>query len=192
MLLPRCPPCVGRRYSKSTIEIFCPLPGVERRSSSQQPLSCLGQSSQGMQLITWNSWQCCGRRRLLPAVPTLRFFGRLWLTNPGLTSSLPLKSLIFKLVMLLALTRPSRLANLATLQVDRRQYKPEGVVFLPAAKQSSQGRVLKEFFFPSFPHNTNLCPAATLRQYEAVTATLRPSDSSGLFVAIKKPHNPMA
>ena len=81
------------------------------------------------------------------------------------TSALPLKLLTFKLVMLLALTRPSRFADLATLQVDRRCYRPEGVVFLPAAlaKQSSQGRVLKEFFFPSFPHNINLCPVATLR-----------------------------
>ena len=119
----------------------------------------------------------------------LRYFEGL-----GPTSSLPLKPLTFKLVMLMALTRPSRSADLATLQVDRRHYKPEGVAFLPAAltKQSSQGRVLKEFFFPSFPHNTGLCPVATLRQYEAVTATLRPSDSSRLFVAIKKPHNPVA
>ena len=82
MLPPRCPHCVGRRYSRSTIGIFCPLPRAERRNSSQQPLSCLGQSSQEMQLSIWNSWQHCGRPRPLPAVLTLRFFGRPLLTKP--------------------------------------------------------------------------------------------------------------
>ena len=33
---------------------------------------------------------------------------------------------------------------------------------------------------------------ATLRRYEAVTSTLRSGDSNRLFVAIKKPHNPVA
>ena len=42
------------------------------------------------------------------------------------TSALPLKLLTFKLVMLLALTRPSRSADLAALQLDRRRYRPEG------------------------------------------------------------------
>jgi len=45
------------------------------------------------------------------------------------STSLSLKLLTFKLVMLLALTRPSRSADLASLCLDRRQYKPEGVVF---------------------------------------------------------------
>ena len=113
--------------------------------------------------------------------------------NLGPTSTLLLKPLTFKLVMLLSLTRPSRSADLAALQLDRRQYKPEGVVFLPGAlaKQSSQGRVLREFFFPSFPLNANLCPVKTLQQYEKATASLR-SDHCKLFVAIKKPHKPVA
>jgi len=101
--------------------------------------------------------------------------------------------LTFKLVMLFSLTRPSCSADLAALQLVRCRYKPEGVVFLPAAlaKQSSQGSTLREFFFPSFPSNTNLCPVETLRQYEAATATLR-GDSCKLFVTIKKPHKPVA
>ena len=91
--------------------------------------------------------------------------------------------------MLLVLTRPSRSADLA-----RCRYKLEGVVFLPAtlAKQLSQGRTLREFFFLSFPHNTNLCSVETLQQYEAATAALRPKDFSKLFMAIKKPHKPVA
>ena len=70
----------------------------------------------------------------------------------GPTSSLPLRLLILKLMMLLVLTRPSHSAALAALQLNRHHYKPEGVVFLLAslAKQSSQGRALKEFLFHHF------------------------------------------
>ena len=62
---------------------------------------------------------------------------------------------VIKLLMLMALTRPSHSADLDSFQLDRCRYKPEGVAFLPSAlaKQSSQGKILREFFFPSFPHN---------------------------------------
>jgi len=117
-----------------------------------------------------------------------------YLDGLGPSASLSLKHLTFKLVMLLGLTRPSRSADLASLQLDRRRFKPEGVEFLPSslAKQSSQGRVLREFFFPSFPHNPNLCPVETLRHYESATYELRPKDTTSLFVAIVKPHKPVA
>ena len=100
----------------------------------------------------------------------------LFLESLGPSTSLSLKSLTFKLTMLLALTGPSRSADLASLQLDHRQFSPEGVVFLPAAlaKQSRQGKPLRKFFFPSFPHNSELCPVETLKQYEALTSTLRP------------------
>jgi len=56
----------------------------------------------------------------------------------GDTASLSLKLLTFKLVMLMSLARPSRSADLAALQLDDCQFKPEGAVFLPStlAKQS--------------------------------------------------------
>ena len=112
----------------------------------------------------------------------------------GPSASLSLKLLTLKLVMLMALIRPSRSADLASLQRDRWYYKPEGVVFLPAAlaKQSSQGRTLREFFFPSFPENDTLCPVETLRHYERSTAALQPKDTNKLYVAIRKPHQPVA
>jgi len=93
----------------------------------------------------------------------------------------------------MCLTRPSRSADLASLQLDRRQYKPEGLVFLPSAlaKQSVQGRVLREFFFPSFPQNRTLCPVEILRHYEQATVSLRPKDTNKLLVAIVKPHKPV-
>jgi len=65
----------------------------------------------------------------------------------GSTATLPLKFLTFKLVMLLALTRPSRSADLAPLQLDRRQFRPEGVVFLLAALAKQSG-LLRSIFFP--------------------------------------------
>ena len=114
-----------------------------------------------------------------------------YLDSLGPSDSLLLKHLTFKLVMLLGLTRPFRSADLASLQLDRCHYKPEGVEFLPSAlaKQSSQGRILREFFFPSFP---NLCPVEMLRQYESATAELRPKDTTRLSVAIVRPHKPVA
>ena len=114
-----------------------------------------------------------------------------YLEGMGPTPTLSLKFLTFKLVMLLALTRPSRSADLVSLQLDCRQFRPEGVVFLPAtlAKQSAQeGKPLKEYFFPSFPHNSELCPVETLRRYETLTAALRPNTTSNLFIALVKPH----
>ena len=71
-----------------------------------------------------------------------------YIEGMGTTSSLSLKQLSNKLCMLLALTRPSRSADLASLQIDRCQFNPEGVVFLPAvlAKQSRQGKALAEYF----------------------------------------------
>ena len=114
----------------------------------------------------------------------------LYLKSLGPTSDLTLKQLTYKLVMLLALTRPSRSADLSSLSLARRRFCPEGVTFLPAtlAKQSRQGKPLVEFFFPCFPHDENFCLVRTLRQYESVTSPLRSEDQQGLFLAIVKPH----
>jgi len=59
----------------------------------------------------------------------------------GSTTTLSLKLLTQKLVMLMALTRPSQYADLSSLSISRWQYKPGGVLFLPAtlAKQSRSG-----------------------------------------------------
>ena len=117
-----------------------------------------------------------------------------YIEGMGVTTSLSLKQLSHKLCMLLALARPSRLADLASLQIDRCRFNPEGVTFLPAAlaKQSRPCKALTEYFFPSFPHNRELCPVATLRQYLTVTSPLHPEGAVKLFVAIIKPHNPVS
>ena len=137
------------------------------------------------------------------ARPPLPRYSRTWdvqvvlncMEQWGDTTSLPLKLVTFKLVMLMCLVRPSRSAELASLHVDRCHFKPEGVTFLPSglAKQARQSKPLTNFFFASFPDNKQLCPVQTLRHYLRMTEKLRKATSnSHLFVAIVKPHNPVA
>ena len=91
--------------------------------------------------------------------------------------------------MLLALTRPSRSADLSQLDIRGKQYKPDGVVFVPAslAKQSRQGKPVTTFFFPSFPPDPGICPVTTLKAYEERTAPMRGTETR-LFLAFIKPY----
>ena len=75
----------------------------------------------------------------------LDYLGRL-----GNTESLSLKLLSFKTVFLLAITRPSRSADLSQLDVTRVTFGNSGVSFAPTslAKQSRQGRPVADFYFP--------------------------------------------
>ena len=108
----------------------------------------------------------------------------------GPNKDLSLKHLSWKTTMLLALTRPSRSADLANLDITGRQYKPEGVAFTPCAlaKQSRQGKPITEFFFPSFADDLHLCPVEALKEYEGRTRELR-SEETRLLVSYIKPHN---
>ena len=82
-----------------------------------------------------------------------------YLEGLGENKSLPLKLLSWKLTMLLALTWPSRSADLSNLDLSRRTYKPDGVCFYPntLAKQSRQGSQIANFFF--LPSRTIPCYA---------------------------------
>ena len=66
----------------------------------------------------------------------------------GDPSSLPLKLLLWKTAFLLALTWPSRSADLSKLDRTSKQYRQDGLAFIPRdlAKQSKQGRPIAEFF----------------------------------------------
>ena len=103
--------------------------------------------------------------------------------------SLPLKLLTFKMVFLLAITRPSRSADLSQLDVKRMRSDNAGISFLPTnlAKQSRQGKPIAEFFFPSFPANQLLCPVNSLRVYLVKTKPLR-GEETKLFLSFIKPH----
>ena len=75
-----------------------------------------------------------------------------YIESLGSSESLSLRDLSWKLAMLLALTRPSRSADLVKLDLRFRRYSPEGVTFQEAglAKQSRAGKPRAEFFFPAF------------------------------------------
>ena len=64
-----------------------------------------------------------------------------YIEGTGANSSLPLRQLLHKLCMLLALTRPSRSADLASLQIDRCRFSPEGVAFLQQPWLNNPDRV---------------------------------------------------
>ena len=88
--------------------------------------------------------------------------------------------------MLLALTGPSRSADLANLYVTGRRYTPEGVVFYPHTL-AKQGKPVTEFFFPSFMDDIRLCPVTTLRVYEERTQSVRARESR-LLLSFIQPH----
>ena len=83
-----------------------------------------------------------------------------YLISLGNICNLSLKQLTWIRTMLLALIRPSRSTDLSHLDIVRKQYKPDGAMFLPSAlaKQSCQGKVIPGFFFRSFTDDMRLCP----------------------------------
>ena len=90
-----------------------------------------------------------------------------YIESMGGNDELSLQDLSYKVVMLLALTRPSRSADLAGLDLRFRRYFPEGVSFAHTklAKQTKQDKGIADFF-PAFPDDGKLCPVETLRAYE--------------------------
>ena len=114
------------------------------------------------------------------------------LNEHEVNETMPLKQLTLRTVMLLALTCPSRSADLAKLSLTGLRNTPEGAVFLPVvlAKQSRPGREMKEFFFPKFTGNRKLCPVHSLNLYIERTRELR-DEATQLFVSFIKPHNPV-
>ena len=92
--------------------------------------------------------------------------------SESVPSSLTL--LTFRTVMLFALTRPCKGADLASLDLNNRTFCPEGVVFNPTqlSKQSRPSR-FNVAFFPSFQDDSRLCPVEALKEYEARTSQFR-------------------
>ena len=69
----------------------------------------------------------------------------LHISSWGGNDSLSLKQLSWKTAMLLALTRPSRSADLFQLNLSGKRDRPDGVTFIPhsLAKQSRQGKSVR-------------------------------------------------
>ena len=113
----------------------------------------------------------------------------LHISSWGGNDSLSLKQLSWKTAILLALTCPSKAADLSQLNLSGKRDKPDGVTFFPhcLAKQSRQGKPVNEFFFPSFQHDTTICPVTTLKAYVERTTSNRWTESR-MFLALIKPH----
>ena len=114
-----------------------------------------------------------------------------YLSNEKLDQDSSLKSVTLKTVTLLALSRPSRSVDLSKLDISAHKSSPEGFAFLPTSlsKQSRQGKPVKEFFFPRFEENLDLCPVQALELYISKTKSL--TTQSLLFISFVKPYGPV-
>ena len=117
-----------------------------------------------------------------------------YLRDLGPNSSLSLKQLTRKLVMIMALVQACRASELAALDLRFRVYKEEGVQFKLATltKKRNPGHPLKEMFFGGFPDDDKLCVRACLRQYEDCTREYRNQGNTTLFISYVKPHKPVS
>ena len=113
-----------------------------------------------------------------------------YIESLGDNCNLSLKLLTWKTVMLMALTRPTRSADLSKLDLKTRSFRTEGIEFSPTnlAKQSRQGKPICGFLFPSFPERQELCPVWSIREYERRTLSIR-GDETRLFLTIIRPHH---
>ena len=87
---------------------------------------------------------------------------------------LSIKHLLWKVTILLALSCPSRSADLSKLDIFIRVYNPDWLCFSPStlAKQSKSTSQIISFFFPSLPGGSRLCPVSTVKEYENRTRVL--------------------
>jgi len=111
----------------------------------------------------------------------------------GENSTLSLKWMSIKTAMLMALTRPSRSADLSKLNIRLRTYTSKGVRFQPShlSKQSRSTIPVKEFFFPYYATDKSLCPVMALQTYEKCTASFRSGGSDSLFLSWIGKHEPV-
>ena len=105
-----------------------------------------------------------------------------YIKDLGENNSLSVRQLTFKTTMILALTRPSRSMDLSKLDIRMRSFTNGGVVFKPThlSNQSRASKPVEDFFYPSFPQDTYLCPVETLKSYETWTLEFRRMDSDSL------------
>ena len=120
-----------------------------------------------------------------------------YLKSLGANEGLTLRQLTLKTVMLLALTRPSRSADLSQLDIHWRSHQCDAVTFRPAhlAKQNRSSKHIPDFFFPCFKDDPLICPVVTLKAYEERTKEFRNLQSSKpkthLFLSWIGEHNPV-
>ena len=114
----------------------------------------------------------------------------------GGNGSLSLKTLTLKTVMLMALARPARSADLANLDIRHQSITDAGIIFQPRhlSKQSRSSKPIQEFFYPRFPEDEVLCPLQALLAYEECTAAFRSPQGHKtlLFLSWIGKHDPVS
>ena len=116
-----------------------------------------------------------------------------YIKGKGKNEDLSLKDLTLKTVMLLALTRPSRSADLRSLHINLLRSSPEGIFFLPLgpAKQTKVGKMAQEYFFPKFEENKLLCPVEAVTSYIVKTTSLRIREGKPTNQLLIASHHPV-
>ena len=119
-----------------------------------------------------------------------------YISSLDVNDNFSLKILSLKLVMLLALTRPTRSSDLSSLGLRCLKLLPDGIQFYPSelAKQSRPSKSVTPFIFSAFPSDNKLCPKVTLLSYISRTESYRGNGSdrkSKLLLSYIKLHNPI-
>ncbi|KAM8977614.1 uncharacterized protein RCH25_047525 [Pelodytes ibericus] len=172
----------GRAYR--TINVY--------RSAISAGHSGFGGFSAGKQLLVCRLLK--GIRLARPPVPR---YSSLWDVNVILllfehwpdNSDLTFQQLSSKLVMLFCLISCKRVSDVRALDVSSRSFTPEGVLFNISRRTKT---LITSVFYPSFPHHPKLCPVLCLKEYELRTSVLRDPERPELFLALRKPHRPVA
>jgi len=94
-----------------------------------------------------------------------------YLQSLGENDTLPLKTLVQKLPLLMPLVGANRVLELQALDLRYRTYRPEGICFqlLTLNKKRKVGAPPKQFTFGAFPDDSRVCIMRCLQQHEAVT-----------------------
>ena len=109
-------------------------------------------------------------------------------------SSLSLKRLSYKLLMLLLLVTGNRGQTIHQLNVDN-MIKEENVytfTFPVLLKQTKAGNAQHNIQLRAYEPDNRLCVVACLEAYLKVTEHIRPAGVSQLFISYAKPHNPVS
>ncbi|KAJ8914277.1 hypothetical protein NQ315_011011 [Exocentrus adspersus] len=118
--------------------------------------------------------------------PVLEYFNSL---SP--LTSLSLKELTYKLVVLLALTTSQRVQTLTKIKLSniRKSQGKIEITITDLIKTSRPEKCQPKITLPYFTEKPNLCIASFLEHYINYTKPLR-KDHDSLLITIKKPHHP--
>ena len=130
--------------------------------------------------------------------PTVAKYSEIWSVNDviayirtmGDTANLSLEALTKKLVMLMALTSPKRVSEIAKLRLDSVQLGQEKWVFHLNFMNKNRGMgKAHTAVFEKF-EETNLCPVRTMEEYLIRTKDMRQGEKT-VVLSYVKPHKPV-